>query len=893
MDKRAWLQKLQPLWSVAILALVAFFVWHQRAELTQAIRELRLADWHWLALTVASSLLMHGFVTQALSSVILQIGHRIPLIRALMTHAEREMIAAVMPMGGAASYITLVSRFGPYGVTHNDAALAVMLYSVIGHLSFIAVAIPAIVLLIVQHNATGPILIGAVAFLVVAVLIGLLVIALLRGKQFPDMLERRLPGSVQEFRETAKTTRIPARSLLLPMAFSLVADLLGVVSMWAALHAVRTDAALVTALVAYTVGTMLQLVAPVFQGLGVVEVSVIYVLQRLGVPAPQAIGATILYRFVDVWLPVVLGIGVHAQYQRRLRGVPAYLPALWTALSGMLALISVLPARVHIPHVDFRRAEGFGMLHDYHAGRTFTLVAGFLLLVLSLRLVRRQHAAWVVTLALSSLLTVFYLTRDVDDIGAIISGTNVALLLIYRSRFRVRSDIPTLRRGIYVLLASFGITYLYGALSLWIADRRHFGREFSFASSLRTARDIFFGFGDGGLTAHTARAEWIIDSMHVLGVLSIVVSVFAILQPIVWRHRVQRSETEKARQFIEAYGDSGLDRFKYWPDKYQFFASDGQGVVSFGLSNRVALVLGDPTAKDGAAFAETLDEFLDVCEVNGWEPAFHQAPPTHLDIYRERGFTAMMIGRDAIVPLDTFSLSGKSMGSLRSTRNRAEREGRHVEHVEPPLSDALIAELKGVSDEWLTLEGRRERTFTLGQFEHDYIRESPVLVLRSAEGRAEAFINLIPDGARGEMTFDLMRHRADAPNGAMDLLMLAMIDLGKEQGYSTLSLGMVPFVNPEPEETTGRADRAIGQLAKPMSRFFASESLFAYKNKFRPNWEPRFLVVRSVTHLPRVALALTRLSEIREHGSVQHVIHREQHRDEAHRHASSATADGA
>ena len=865
-SKAARLRALQPVWSIAIVLLVAIFIWHQRSEFVRAVRELRLADWRWLVLIVVSALLMHGFMTQALSTVILRIGPRVPFVPALMTHAEREMIAAVMPMGGAASYITLVSRFGVYGVTRNDAALAVMLYSVIGHLSFIAVAIPAVVLLVAQHNATGPVLIGAIVVVAVALLVLALVATLLKGKRFPDAVEQRLPGFVHEFRETARATTMPARSLATPFVLSLVADLLGVFSMWAALHAVRAEATLATALVAYTAGTMLQLAAPVFQGLGIVEVSVIYLLQRLGIPLSQAIGATMLYRFVDVWLPVVFGIGVHARYQRVLRGVPAYLPVIWTALSGLLALASVLPVRVHIPHIDFQRAGGFGMLDEYHAGRTFTLVAGFLLLVLSVRLVRRQYAAWVVTLALSVMLTVFYLVRDFDDVGVLISGANVIILLLYRSRFRVRSDIPTLRRGVSVLIAAFSATYLFAVLSLWLADERHFGREFSIRSSLVTAADLFFGFSDGGLAPRTARAEWIIDSVHLLAVLAIVVSAFAILQPIIWRHRVQRSETERARKLIEQWGDSSLDRFKYWPDKLQFFASEDQGVVSFGLSNRVALVLGDPTARDEAAFGETLDEFLDFCGINGWEPAFHQVPPTHLEAYRERGFTALIIGRDAIVPLDTFTLSGKSMGSFRSTRNRAEREGRQVEHIEPPLSEAVIAELREVSDEWLTLEGRRERTFTLGQFEPDYLRESSVLVLRSAEGRAEAFINLIPDGASGEMTFDLMRHRVDAPNGSMDLLMLAMIDLGKRQGYSALSLGMVPFVNPEPAEMTARSDRAIGQLAKPMSRFFASESLFAYKDKFHPNWEPRYLLVRSVTHLPRVALALTRLSETREQG---------------------------
>ena len=181
--KRAWISLLQPFWSLTILTLVAVFFWRQRTEITQAIHELRLADWHWLVLIVASSLLMHCCLTQALSDIFLRLGRRIPFVSALMTHGEREMVAAVMPLGGAASYVTLASRFGVYGVTRNDAALATLVYSVIGHLSFIAVAIPAMIVLLAGHNATEPILLGAVLFLVVAIMLMLTVTAMLRGKR--------------------------------------------------------------------------------------------------------------------------------------------------------------------------------------------------------------------------------------------------------------------------------------------------------------------------------------------------------------------------------------------------------------------------------------------------------------------------------------------------------------------------------------------------------------------------------------------------------------------------------------------------------------------------------------------------------------------------------------
>lgn len=851
-------------WSILIAVVVLVFVWTQRADLLKALHELRFAGRWWLAALLATALAMHAFMTQALSSILSRLGRRIPFPPAFMTHIEREMIAAVMPFGGVASFIALVTRFGPYGVTRNDAVLAVMLYSVVGHLSFLLVAIPVMLWLALQHSATGIIWIGGAVVVASVTGIGLLVSALVNGKRLPRVIDTRLPEVVQAFRAQAQGISLPARSLAIPIVFSLGGDLCGAASMWLALRALHVDITVPAAAAAYVVGTLLMLAAPIFQGLGVVEVSVTLVLQQLGVPLPQALGATILYRLVEVWLPVVLGVGVHAGSQRSLRGFPGALPALWTGLTGLLAIASVLPERVRHSIRDTPRVEGLAMFHPDHVGRTISLVAGFLMLVLAVRLLRRQHSAWIVAVILTGVVMAVSLTRDIDGLNAILAGTNLVLLLLYRKRFRVRSDIPSLRRGLVIFLLSVSVTYAYGVLSLWLADRHQFTREFSIASSLRAAWDVYLGLDSGGLTPRTGRGEWILDSMHALAALSLAISALAILQPIIWRGRVRQSDTDRARRLVTAFGDSSLDQFKYWPDKYQFFATGDMGVVSYGVSGRVALALGDPSARDDAALARTLDEFLDLCEVNGWEPAFHQVPPHHLPAYRQRGFTLVMIGQDAIIHLASFTMSGHSMKNLRSLRNRAQRDGIEVQVIDPPLPDDLVRELREISDDWLTLEGRRERTFTLGQFDPAYIRSCPVLVLRSPSGRGEAFINLIHDGAPGEITFDLMRHRVDALNGAMDLLILALVDLARERGYTAVSLGMVPFVTAKPSEQTALVEQAIARLAKPMGRFFASKSLFAYKDKFHPDWEPRYLVVRSLAQLPRVTLALTRLAELDE-----------------------------
>jgi phosphatidylglycerol lysyltransferase len=66
------------------------------------------------------------------------------------------------------------------------------------------------------------------------------------------------------------------------------------------------------------------------------------------------------------------------------------------------------------------------------------------------------------------------------------------------------------------------------------------------------------------------------------------------------------------------------------------------------------------------------------------------------------------------------------MKNLRSTVNRCERDGNLVFFLHPPLDDATLRELWEVSDEWLSLPGRRERGFTFGSWDDDYVQHCPI-----------------------------------------------------------------------------------------------------------------------------------------------------------------------
>jgi phosphatidylglycerol lysyltransferase len=256
-----------------------------------------------------------------------------------------------------------------------------------------------------------------------------------------------------------------------------------------------------------------------------------------------------------------------------------------------------------------------------------------------------------------------------------------------------------------------------------------------------------------------------------------------------------------------------------------------------------------------------LEEFLDFTDANGWRAAFHQTPATRLPFYQEAGYSAVKIGEEAIVDLTTFTLVGNARKSLRAASNKLEKTGFVATYVAAPQPPERLAQLRTVSEGWLQEGGRRERHFTLGQWDDKYIRGCDVMSIDDAGGRIVAFANIIPDGAPGEATIDLMRHVHDGPNGLMDVLFVKLFLALKERGFTTFSLGMAPFaeVGSNPDSTT--LERGIKLLGEHLNRFFSSNGLREYKNKFDPRWEPRYLIFPSEVTLPAVTIALVRLTE--------------------------------
>ncbi len=486
--------------------------------------------------------------------------------------------------------------------------------------------------------------------------------------------------------------------------------------------------------------------------------------------------------------------------------------------------------------------------------RLAAVLTGFGLLLLARQLWRRKRAAWLAVTLLLGISAVSHLLKGLDYEEAALTTLLAVWLIVLRPHFQARSDPPSVRQGLLVLAAAVLFTLAYGTAGFYLLDR-HFSVHFSLSAALQQTVTMFTQFYDPGLEPLTGFGRYFADSIYAVGAAALGFALVAVFRPVLLRRPPGADERERARTIVAVHGRSSLARFALFPDKVYFF-SPGGSLVAYTVKGGVAVALGDVIGpgEDLAA----LPAFQAFCARNDWRPAFYQILPDDLDRYRRSGFEVLSIGHEAIVDLQTFSLEGKEAKTLRGAFNRLTRLGYQAALHPPPLPDDLLAELRAVSDEWLTTVHGREKGFSLGWFDDDYIRSGPVMAVHGPDGRISAFANIIPEYQRRESTIDLMRRRHAVESGTMDFLFIALLRWAQEEGYATFNLGLSPLAGVGAEAGDPAIERTLHYFYEHVNQFYGFKGLHDFKEKFRPQWSPRYVAYSGIANLPAVAVAIIR-----------------------------------
>jgi phosphatidylglycerol lysyltransferase len=288
----------------------------------------------------------------------------------------------------------------------------------------------------------------------------------------------------------------------------------------------------------------------------------------------------------------------------------------------------------------------------------------------------------------------------------------------------------------------------------------------------------------------------------------------------------------------------------YLRDKALLWDDDRSGFVMYGVQGRTWAALGDPVAPPGSApglvraFIEKADDF-------DGDAVFYEVTRSALHLYADFGLTLVKVGEHATVDLAGFGLEGAARKPLRNAVTRVVREGGRLRVLGPDEVSAVLDELDDVSRQWLDERRGGEKGFSLGFFDRAYVSRFPVTVLEH-EGRIEAFATLWPGPSGAELGVDLMRSRPSAPKNAMEALFVEAMRWGRDQGFRRFALGMAPL--------SGFETSPVAPLWMRLGRFLYShgealykfQGLRAFKEKFHPEWQPRYLAYPGGLGLPRI-----------------------------------------
>ncbi|ABS26926.1 protein of unknown function DUF470 [Anaeromyxobacter sp. Fw109-5] len=579
-------------------------------------------------------------------------------------------------------------------------------------------------------------------------------------------------------------------------------------------------------------------------GVGVFEAIVLAALTP-AVPAPAVLSSLVAYRLVYYLAPFVVAFALLAVNElvvrrerlgRALRVAHAsfapvvpWLAALGSMIAGAVLLVSgATPAGAGRLHL-LRRTIPLALLEASHLVGS---LVGTALLLLARALARRLDGAWVLAVALLATGAAASLAKGLDWEEASLLTALLLALLPFRRQFYRRSallDVPLSPGWIAAVLAVLGA-------SLWIG-------LFAFRH-VEYSRDLWFDFAFHAEAPRFLRAS-------VVGVCAVVLYGIVRLVHPAPPEPAPPGEAELARlRPIVARAEDSTAHVALLGDKPILFGDDGASFLMYGVEGRTWCSMGDPIGSSRAA-TELAWRFRELSDRHGGWACFYQIGPSALPRYLDLGLAIHRLGEEAIVPLRTFSLDGAERRPLRQAFHRAERDGLAFELVPADRVPPLVPELRRISDAWLAERSTREKGFSLGYFDERYLREGPV-ALALLDGRPVAFANVWAGTCRAELSVDLMRHVAEAPRATMDFLFVSLMRWGLGEGYEAFNLGMAPLSGLEDRTLAPLWTRLGARLYRHGEYFYNFQGLRQYKEKFAPEWRPRFLAAPSGFRLPLV-----------------------------------------
>ncbi|WP_415183443.1 bifunctional lysylphosphatidylglycerol flippase/synthetase MprF [Phaeovulum sp.] len=837
-----WWQRVQPLLpyflTAALFALGAFALYHllKPVDLKQVMTQVRATPLHIIVLALLAMLTAYAALVGYDWSALRYLGKKLPLpiivTGGFLGYALGNTIGAGPITGGAVRY----RIYSALGLTGYDIAAIAVFGSVAFGLGASVIGFGALAYhphALQSLTSISPVALrwGAIAALLAS-------LALVAGLGL-----RKSEIAIRGHRFKAPSLRLMAGQFL----FTAIDILMAATVLFLLLPA--NDLGFATFLAVFAAAIFAGVASHVPGGVGVFETVIIAALPA-SVPVEQAAAGLLLYRLIYYLVPfalalVLLAVSEFHMASGKVRSpafqalapvfgaVSAVVPLAMSAMifaSGVVMLLSsLIPSSSDLAdELELLLPLGF-----VEGGALLSSTIGVALLVIAHGMLRRAEGAyWLAMLALGAGI-VASLMQGLDYDRAVVLLVMLVILMpckreFFRSTRLTRSPLSLrwLLLVASVLIAAMGVLFF-----------AHKATPFS--------ADLWWQFATDQAAPRALRAG-LVGSV----VVAVLILIMALRPPRITAQLATAEELDRAKTIVASQANPNAN-FVLTGDKSILFADNGRAFLMYRVQGRSWIALGDPVG-DPEAAGQLVWEFYDAANAANGRAVFYEVSATYLPLWAEMGLALHKMGEEGVVPLDTFSLDGSNRKKLRATYNRAGRDGLSFQVLSAPVDDPTLATMHAISDHWLADKKSKEKQFSVGRFDAAYLRRFPIAVAYH-NGRMVAFANILTTDLKGKATIDLMRHVDDAPSGLMEYLFIAIMLHLKAEGYAAFSLGMAPLSGLE----TRRGSRWTMKLADLVYRhgrhFYNFEGLRAFKNKFDPEWRPRFLAAQPQANILVIA----------------------------------------
>jgi phosphatidylglycerol lysyltransferase len=514
----------------------------------------------------------------------------------------------------------------------------------------------------------------------------------------------------------------------------------------------------------------------------------------------------------------------------------------------MIATVNVVTALVEVPWDSTVLLQPLFDLGGSAWERESVLVTGALLLLIARALMRGKRQGWWLSLGLLMCSLLGAIVSRSDRGTVFLALSLLVFLLLVAPLFPTRSDAQALARGYVTLVLGVGAIAGHVVVShLWSTGEQ----------GILVLRSV------------------ILFVLHMFTFLVLGFGVIEVLRPVRCTRTLLHQERARASEVVRRYGKLATAHFALGRDKSYFWSETGHALLAYRVVNGIALVLGDPIGPE-EEYGPLVWAFLTYCRRRDWPVAWYQASEYIRQLSQAQGLHAFKVGEEATIESGNFTLQGKRGAPVRHAVARAGREGltAHCWQGES-IPEAVFAGMQRISTEWLACRNATTQMgFSMGRFPADWSQELLTVVALDAEGHTQAFLTWTPLYAGNGWALDIMRRGGKTPPGSMELLIASSIEWAKAHGYTRMSLGLAPLAGTggealaAPCSTTGCKQRARSSSLLERSAVFlhrrgilldSYRSLYAFKAKFQPTWESRYLLVSERQAIPRILLALARV----------------------------------